>query len=174
MVLDRVLTDVHHPGNVFSGMALGCQLQYLLFADCQGVARCRAVGAFCSRYWRVHSAVSCRRWLYAGREEPPTAPPRRNRNPSGAEAMAPPERAGVTAICSAMTRPPDTTKILPHELTLLYVSGCRPLSKSAPGIVCSAGLGFAAGCAYGGHADDVLKLTSSMLIPSSRIHILKI
>lgn len=51
VVLDRVLTDAHRAGNVFGGVALGGQLQYLLFAGCQGVARCRAAGALRSRYW---------------------------------------------------------------------------------------------------------------------------
>lgn len=51
VVLDRVLTDAHRAGNMFGGVALGCQLQYLLFAGCQGVGRCLAAGAFRSRYW---------------------------------------------------------------------------------------------------------------------------
>jgi len=46
--------------------------------------------------------------------------------------MAPPERAGVTVICSAMTRPPDTTKILPHELTLLLYQAAVPLQNLRP------------------------------------------
>lgn len=51
VVLDRVLTDAHCLSNVFGGVALGGQLQYLLFTGCQGVGRCLAAGAFRSRCW---------------------------------------------------------------------------------------------------------------------------